>query len=69
MCLNNSSQLFKDSLYLGDVIWNEFNAIILHNASEWEYTMGPYITQLRVPMNYTGVGPQNGTLIFWAEAP
>ena len=66
---NNSSQLFKDSLYLGDVIWNEFNAIILHNASEWEYTMGPYITQLRVPMNYTGVGPQNGTLIFWAEAP
>ncbi len=66
---DNSSQLFKEGLYLSGIIWRDFSAVVPHDTSVWEYSMGPYSSELRVPMDYSEAGEQNGTLIFWAEIP
>lgn len=58
------SDLYVDGLKLDDEMWDLFNATIARdNYQETNAT-------LTVPENYTGVGEQSGTIIFWAsEAP
>ncbi|MEA3255269.1 MAG: hypothetical protein U9Q22_05495 [Candidatus Altiarchaeota archaeon] len=64
---SSASGLYSNGLYLWGVIWNQFSTVVPHDISDWSNTMGPYSTELKVPLNYTGVGPQNGTLTLWAE--
>ena len=61
---DNASDLYVNGLKLDDEMWDLFNATIARdNYQETDAT-------LTVPENYTGVGEQGGTIIFWAsEAP
>jgi len=61
---DDASDLYVDGLKLDDEIWDLFNATIARdNYQETDAT-------LTVPENYTWVGEQGGTIIFWAsEAP
>jgi len=62
--VTDSTGLYTRGLRLNDVSWEDFSASV---AADTDFENNVLIqTELCVPVDYKGVGVQNGTLIFWA---
>jgi len=63
--VTDSTGLYARGLWLNDAFWEDFSASIGADSDDFENSV-LLRTELRVPVDYEGVGVQNGTLIFWA---
>jgi len=63
--VTDSTGLYARGLWLNDASWEDFSASIDADSDDFENNIF-LRTELRVPVDYEGVGVQNGTLIFWA---
>lgn len=57
-----SASLYRDGLNIDGTLWDKFQETL--NKDE----MHQALIQLQVPINYSTIGANTGTLIFWAEA-